>query len=85
MFRLFLDSVCSAAEHLVLGDSASSRLFEVQHFRPKIKAMGLDGVVSNTHYWWLAYEWSNMYLSCQLCKSLKATRFPIFVRFACRS
>jgi predicted ATPase len=54
-----------------------TRFFETHHFRPKMMAMDLQGVVSGNHYWWLAYEWSNLYLACAPCNSLKATRFPI--------
>lgn len=54
-----------------------SRLYETHHFRPKMMAMDLQGNVSQDHYWWLAYEWSNLYLACAPCNSLKATRFPI--------
>ena len=59
------------------GDPLSSSFSEVHHFRPKINAMNLQGVISPNHYWWLAYEWSNLYLSCGECSSQKGTRFPI--------
>lgn len=42
--------------------------FEVEHFRPK----------SGAHaYWWLAYEWDNLYLSCAGCNRAKRDRFPL--------
>ena len=62
---------------LDLGSTGSSRLFEAHHFRPRMNAMSLHGVISTNHYWWLAYEWTNLYLSCGACNSLKGTRFPI--------
>lgn len=47
------------------------------HFRPKQDAVGLDGSVSRTHYWWLAYDWENLYLSCQRCATAAGARFPV--------
>jgi uncharacterized protein (TIGR02646 family) len=49
---------------------------DVEHFRPKSRAIGLDGVVESG-YWWLAAEWANLYLSCGLCNRNKANRFPV--------
>ncbi len=49
---------------------------EVDHFRPKMRAIELNGV-ERPGYWWLAYEWSNMYLSCRACMQMKADRFPL--------
>jgi predicted ATPase len=51
--------------------------FDVENWRPKIKAMGMDGVFDEDHYWWLAYEWFNLYTSCLDCARLKGSRFPI--------
>src|SRR5262245_18588638 len=34
----------------------------IDHFRPLTNAKSLDGSSSRVHYWWLAYEWSNLYL-----------------------
>lgn len=62
---------CAYCESPLLGSG------EIEHFRPRSRAMGLDGVVATDHYWWLAYEWSNIYLVCELCNRMKATRFPI--------
>ena len=49
----------------------------IDHFRPKTRAMDQEGKLSPEHYWWLAYEWFNLYPSCQLCNRAKGTRFPI--------
>lgn len=48
-----------------------------EHFRPKSRAMNLDGKVSDDHYWWLAYKWENLYPSCKFCNRNKQTRFPV--------
>jgi hypothetical protein len=35
--------------------------YAIEHFRPKAGAIGLDGIFSPDHYWWLAFEWTNLY------------------------
>lgn len=50
---------------------------EVDHYRPKSQALGASGDESPDHYWWLAYEWSNLYLVCEECNRLKGNRFPV--------
>jgi uncharacterized protein (TIGR02646 family) len=49
----------------------------VENFRPKSGAVGKDGKLSPDHYWWLAYEWSNLYFSCVECNQSKGSRFPV--------
>jgi len=49
----------------------------VDHFRPKVGAVGLGRDYSPDHYWWLAYEWTNLYLACKACDNLKGTKFPV--------
>src|SRR5262245_22181970 len=49
----------------------------VNRFRPKGGSINRNGKFDPDHYWWLAYEWFNLYLSCQLCNRNKASRFPI--------
>jgi len=39
--------------------------------------MQLDGTISRDHYWWLAYEWDNLYLTCPDCERHKGPRFPV--------
>lgn len=51
---------------------------DVDQFRPKGGAMNLDGSFDPLHYWWLAYEWENLYLSCQVCNQrYKKNNFPV--------
>src|SRR5262249_13838491 len=45
--------------------------FGVDHFRPKSRALDLDGRVDPDHYWWLAYEWENLYPVCSFCNMSK--------------
>lgn len=62
----------------------------VEHFRPKGGASNYTGPLSNyderqwsasvsSHYWWLAWTWSNLYFSCDDCNrsGAKGNRFPI--------
>lgn len=39
----------------------------VEHYRPKAKE----------HYYWLAYEWSNLLPTCTKCNRKKRTQFPL--------
>lgn len=50
---------------------------QIDRFRPKTGAMNLDGSVSKDHYWWLAYEWENLFPICRQCKRYKGRRFPV--------
>ena len=54
----------------------ATQVGDVDQFRPKIRAMELDGTVAPDHYWWLAYDWDNLLLACAVCNRSKATRFP---------
>ena len=49
----------------------------IAHFRPTSSAVGLDGVASRQHYWWLTYEWTNLLPICSDCNRSKGSRFPI--------
>jgi len=51
--------------------------FDIEFFRPRSHAVGLTGKVDDQHYWWLAYEWSNLMACCRNCGSYKGTRFPV--------
>ena len=49
----------------------------IDHFRTKGGAVNLNGQKSPEHYWWLAYEWRNLYLACNECVLAKANKFPV--------
>ena len=64
---------CAYCESSLIADMG-----EVELFRPKIGAIGNDRKdKSPDHYWWLAYEWENLYLSCRPCNFYKASKFPV--------
>lgn len=47
---------------------------DVEHFRPKTE---IDGV-GKPGYWWLAYDWDNLFISCKQCnQAFKGTLFPL--------
>jgi len=51
--------------------------WQVELFRPRAMAVGLDGETTRPGYWWLAYSWENSYLACAQCNRNKANRFPV--------
>lgn len=53
------------------------KFMDADQFRPRIRAMDLDGALTPDGYWWLAYDWDNLYATCKNCNRLKGSRFPI--------
>jgi hypothetical protein len=51
-------------------------LGDVLHFRPITGAKGFKEF-SEDHYWWLIYEWRNLYLVCEHCGRFKQSWFPV--------
>ena len=47
---------------------------DVEHFRPKAK---LHKNPKHSGYWWLAYSWDNLLISCNKCNNRKGTKFPL--------
>ncbi len=51
---------------------------DVENFRPKSGARGIDKEYAPMHYWWLAYEWDNLLITCQICnQKYKRDYFPV--------
>jgi uncharacterized protein (TIGR02646 family) len=52
---------------------------DVEHYRPKAGFVQQKGEsLGRPGYYWLAYEWSNLFLSCQLCNQrFKRNLFPL--------
>lgn len=61
----------SKVTHIGYGD--------VEHFRPKAGCrQSVKDKLQKPGYYWLAYEWSNLFFSCQLCNQrFKANLFPL--------
>ena len=62
---------CESSLHAQHGD--------VEHFRPKGGWQQTDtDKLSSIGYYWLAYDWDNLFLSCQKCnQSFKKNFFPL--------
>ena len=54
-------------------ESAGASL-RVDHYRPKA---GVKDAPEHDGYYWLAYEWSNLVLSCEKCNGRKLHNFPL--------
>lgn len=52
---------------------------DVEHFRPKASVrQSLDEPERKPGYYWLAYDWANLYLSCEQCnRRHKQSLFPL--------
>ncbi len=52
---------------------------DVEHFRPKAGfKQKAKNKLSKPGYYWLAYEWSNLFFSCQICnQQFKKNLFPL--------
>jgi uncharacterized protein (TIGR02646 family) len=71
--RLFRNK-CAFCESLLEPAAAAP---VTHHFRPKQEAVDANGAVSRPHYWWLAYEWDNLYPACQRCATAAGAQFPV--------
>lgn len=57
---------------------SSSSHGDLEHFRPRAGARGLKSEYAPLHYWWLAYDWENLLIACQICNSkYKRDFFPL--------
>lgn len=72
LVRLFCGK-CSFCESKVNPEVAGV----LDHLRPKWATRGLGREYAPDHYWWLAYDWSNLYLSCPDCNKHRGPRFPV--------
>ncbi len=60
----------SKISHVSYGD--------VEHFRPKTGWVQKDEKLNKPGYYWLAYQWDNLLLSCQICNQRhKKNHFPL--------
>lgn len=64
--KLFADK-CAYCEQKAAG----THDWNVEHYRPKGRVIERPG---HPGYYWLAYEWSNLFLSCQHCNQRRRGR-----------
>lgn len=69
--RLFHDKCAYCEATVEHGDE------NVEHFRPRSFARGLDGEEARDYYVWLALEWENLLLTCSTCSKAKGSLFPV--------
>lgn len=52
---------------------------DVEHFRPKAASSNAESdELTRPGYYWLAYQWANLFFSCQLCNQrFKRNLFPL--------
>lgn len=72
--RVLFKGKCAYCESNIPLETSRS---EYDHFRPKSGARGFDKEFSKDYYWWLTYEWNNLYYSCSVCNQYKSTWFPV--------
>lgn len=63
---------CAYCEVKLGGDRLDNSL---TFYRPRQNALQ-NGTYSPDHYWWLSWEWSNLYLACSTCMRRKGQKFP---------
>jgi uncharacterized protein (TIGR02646 family) len=73
VYELF-NGKCAYCESLIPLEVTKSKY---NHFRPKSGARGFEKEFSTDHYWWLTYEWHNLYSCCLVCDQYKSTWFPV--------
>ncbi|HUC06974.1 MAG TPA: AAA family ATPase [Solirubrobacterales bacterium] len=57
--------------------SPGGRGLRPHRFRPPQDAIAADGSTSRRHYWWLAFEWENVYFACGDCHFAQGAKFPV--------
>ncbi|MFT3680537.1 MAG: AAA family ATPase [Ferruginibacter sp.] len=68
------NSKCCYCESKILKDSPEN----IEHFRPNFSAEGfVKKDFAPLHYWWLTFEWGNIYYACQECRRYKGQWFPV--------
>lgn len=66
-----------AAERCMFCSRPAGEALQPHRFRPPQDAVAGDGSTSRRHYWWLAYEWQNVYLACSDCHFAQGSKFPV--------
>ncbi len=73
------DALKKAQHHKCCFCERKEEIGDVDHFRPKGAYQQQEGdTLSPTGYYWLAYEWSNLFFACPKCnRSYKRNLFPL--------
>ena len=76
LLTLFNNKCGYCESSLTISKSNYCRNYD--HFRPTNNAQGFDSKeIDFDHYWWLTYEWENLYASCHSCIRFKSNVFPV--------
>ncbi|WP_420573278.1 AAA family ATPase [Kordia sp.] len=76
LMNLF-DYKCAYCESHLLGLKSGYESY-LNHFRPSNNSQGFDSKeIDADHYWWLTYEWENLYACCHACSRYKSNVFPV--------
>ncbi|EDP95125.1 AAA family ATPase [Kordia algicida OT-1] len=76
LMELF-DYKCAYCESHLLGLKSGYESY-LERFRPSNNAQGFDSKeIDADHYWWLTYDWQNLYASCHSCQRFKSNVFPV--------
>ena len=61
------------------ADFTANGYGDVEHFRPKAGfTLTRSGKLNRPGYYWLAYDWNNLFFSCQICNQrYKKNYFPL--------
>lgn len=70
---------CAYCETKIQLDSNYNKSYSyLDHFRPRNNAKGFHVRETDLeHYWWLMYEWENLYFCCLECNKYKSSWFPV--------
>jgi uncharacterized protein (TIGR02646 family) len=71
--KKLLEIYCNKCAYCESSISEGAAL-QVEHYRPKKNLME---DMNHPGYYWLAYEWTNLLLSCPSCNRSKSNSFPI--------
>ena len=76
--KVIVNTIFKSPSNVSLKKTYEENLGAIGNFRPRNNARGFNKEAASTdHYWWLSYEWNNLYLSCQTCFTNKSNWFPV--------
>jgi len=72
LYELQYNKCCYCEQGIALE---SARL---DHYRPRESYVNTkDPTINHNGYYWLAYDWNNFLVLCEVCNSRKSSKFPI--------